>query len=133
MADCKTCSKCGEVKTLADFHRFKHSKDGRKSRCKLCNTKAANDFAAANKPRATAVKMAWYWSQPAEYRKRTAKAWNAKRGAALPDSYIATCIARQDFSASIVPKHLINLKREQLSLLRLAKQLKQAITQGENA
>lgn len=32
----KACSKCKEVKPLADFHRNKKAKDGRQSRCKIC-------------------------------------------------------------------------------------------------
>jgi len=32
----KKCSKCGISKELSEYHNFKHSKDGKKSACKLC-------------------------------------------------------------------------------------------------
>ena len=32
----KICSKCGVEKGLGEFHKFKHSKDGVKTICKLC-------------------------------------------------------------------------------------------------
>lgn len=32
----KTCTKCGEVKPLDEFHRNKASRDGRVTRCKSC-------------------------------------------------------------------------------------------------
>ena len=34
--DTKTCTGCGEVKPLADYHRKADSRDGRFSRCKVC-------------------------------------------------------------------------------------------------
>jgi hypothetical protein len=36
MKEKKKCSKCGIEKELCDFHKFIHSKDGRKGICKLC-------------------------------------------------------------------------------------------------
>jgi hypothetical protein len=36
MNEKKTCSKCGVEKGLGEFHKFKHSKDGVKTICKLC-------------------------------------------------------------------------------------------------
>lgn len=37
MADgMKRCTKCGETKALAEFHRSVSSRDGRASRCKDC-------------------------------------------------------------------------------------------------
>ena len=32
----KVCSKCGLEKDFSEFHKFKHSKDGLKSQCKVC-------------------------------------------------------------------------------------------------
>lgn len=127
----KRCSKCGQVKALDEFHRFVHSKDGRKPHCAICNTKAANQFAAENKAASTEKKMEWYRRQPEDYRKRRERAWNAKRGATLPDSYVATCVARTAFSASLVPKDVIEMKREQLSLRRLAEVMQQAANEAK--
>lgn len=128
MTDCKTCSKCGAVKALSEFHRFRRSKDGRKPRCKTCNIRDANSYAAERKSASTRKKLEWYRRQPEEYRRARERKWNAKRGATLPDSYVASCVARTDFSASIVPKEMIDMKREQLFLWRLTNELKQEIT-----
>lgn len=38
MNEKKKCSKCGVVKELSEYHKFKHSKDGVKGICKLCIT-----------------------------------------------------------------------------------------------
>ena len=35
----KYCSQCKELKTLDDFHKYKHNNDGRHSICKLCRSK----------------------------------------------------------------------------------------------
>jgi hypothetical protein len=32
----KVCSKCGLEKDFSEYHKFKHSKDGLKSQCKVC-------------------------------------------------------------------------------------------------
>lgn len=128
MEQTKKCSKCGEVKGLDEFHRFKHGKDGRKPRCKLCNTADANAYAAANKKRSTQKKMDWYRRQPETYRKARETASNRRRSSLMPDSYIATCVARQSMSASDVPPELIALKREQLAIKRMARELKKAAT-----
>ena len=37
----KECTKCGEVKALADYHKDKNSKDGHMFHCKLCRKKMA--------------------------------------------------------------------------------------------
>lgn len=123
----KKCSKCGEVKPLSEFHKFKHSKDGLKPRCKPCNIFDANKYASEHKEECTRKKMNWYRQKPEDYRKKRERASNARRGDLLPDSYIATLVARQDFSASEVPVWLINLKREQIELHRLSKRIKQTI------
>lgn len=44
----KKCSKCGEEKSLLHFHKHKQSKDGHKSRCKICNNAEVRAYALAN-------------------------------------------------------------------------------------
>lgn len=42
----KTCTQCGETKSLDDFHRLKKSKDGRNSWCRECyNAHKRNRYA----------------------------------------------------------------------------------------
>jgi hypothetical protein len=40
----KTCKKCGEPKSISEFHRDKSSKDGRSGRCKVCKNTWARDY-----------------------------------------------------------------------------------------
>lgn len=42
MTDTKTCSRCGEVKPLADFHPRSDARDGRKSHCRRCDYQRRN-------------------------------------------------------------------------------------------
>lgn len=36
--DSKTCTKCHETKTLSEYHRNSHSRDGRHNQCRTCRT-----------------------------------------------------------------------------------------------
>lgn len=45
----KNCTKCGEVKPLEEFHRYKASPDGRKPRCKVCNCAEALKYQENNR------------------------------------------------------------------------------------
>lgn len=45
----KKCSKCGEVKSLLHFHKHKQSKDGHKSRCKVCNIAESKAYVEQNR------------------------------------------------------------------------------------
>jgi 5-methylcytosine-specific restriction endonuclease McrA len=40
----KKCSKCGEVKSLSEFPKYKKSKDGLLARCRLCENKRAREY-----------------------------------------------------------------------------------------
>lgn len=56
----KVCLKCNLEKPFSDFHNWKYSKDGKKSYCKICNTKNAVDYAKRN-PEKTALRVnAWH-------------------------------------------------------------------------
>jgi hypothetical protein len=44
----KTCTACGQEKRLGEFHRSNRSRDGHKSKCKLCRSASAKlDYAKA--------------------------------------------------------------------------------------
>ena len=51
----KTCTRCGETKSLDDFHRQKSKPDGRRSHCKVCRAAEyldnADDLKAAARER----------------------------------------------------------------------------------
>lgn len=46
----KRCSKCREVKLMDEFHRTKHKKDGRNSKCKACLSKIHKERAYGVSP-----------------------------------------------------------------------------------
>ena len=45
----KKCSKCGEVKSIDDFHKSKIYKDGHKYQCAICSSEYAKKHRAKNK------------------------------------------------------------------------------------
>lgn len=45
----KVCTKCSENKSLDKFHSDKSAKDGRKQKCKPCNTAASREWYEANR------------------------------------------------------------------------------------
>lgn len=55
----KICTKCRLQKPLDQFHKFKHSKDGLKSRCKECNTRDAVEYAQRNHEKTAARIAEW--------------------------------------------------------------------------
>ncbi len=73
----KTCTKCGIEKTLDDFHRWKQSKDGRKSRCKACNTADSSAWQVANKERYLTRYKEWA-EKNRDKTRANSKNWNAR-------------------------------------------------------
>ena len=47
----KTCGKCGQEKTLSEFHRSSSKKDGVQAHCKVCSLKRATKWNADNRDR----------------------------------------------------------------------------------
>ena len=45
----KECSKCNNIKPLDEFHKNKGSKDGYRSKCKLCVKEYTKDYNNKNK------------------------------------------------------------------------------------
>ena len=44
MSDLKSCGRCGELKPLAEFHRFKGNKYGRQAYCKACAAESNKEW-----------------------------------------------------------------------------------------
>lgn len=66
----KECTKCGEVKSLSDFHKAKNCKDGHQSRCKSC----ANKNALANYHENREARLTNKRANAAKHRTRNSKA-----------------------------------------------------------
>jgi hypothetical protein len=45
----KICTKCDLEKDINEFHKFKHSKDGYKTICKICSSKTSKKYVKENK------------------------------------------------------------------------------------
>jgi hypothetical protein len=149
MSDTKKCSKCGEVKGLGEFYRSKTGTHGRHAYCKDCGiaySKTRQPVAyGANRSREIARAVKWQHENADRYKSRllewqnrnrarllAAKKLDTKRRVdELSDGYVA---ARIGLRALDAPPELIALKREQLAIKRMARELKKAATQptGEN-
>lgn len=124
----KTCSKCGESKALECFYRRADGVQGRHGQCKECIDAKNRGWAVDNKVklRALNVDRRASFSEGQRERARIAAQRRAKkRQDELTDSYVSIVLG---ISPSVCPKELIQAKREQLSLHRLTKELKQEIT-----
>ena len=56
----KTCSKCGELKTLSEFNRDKSRLDGREYVCRQCKKSRAAEYISKNKKRIKRYSVEWY-------------------------------------------------------------------------
>lgn len=55
----KTCSKCGEEKTLDEFHKAKKGKNGLQSKCKTCRAEERRKHYEANKKHIAETNRKW--------------------------------------------------------------------------
>jgi hypothetical protein len=72
----KTCSRCGETKDLAEFHKDRKTKDGYCGWCRVCACAKAKAWRLAHPERAKATGAAYYRRTTAEHKARAA-AWAA--------------------------------------------------------
>lgn len=56
----KRCKKCGEVKSLDDFHKARGCRDGHRDSCKDCIRQYKKEYREANKDSIAAKKKAYY-------------------------------------------------------------------------
>lgn len=134
----KTCTKCGETKAL---EALVMSRGKPRSFCKAC--KSAYDAAcrAANPEKFSARSAAWN----AANAEKVAAYQAAYRAAYYPANFEKIAARRADYVASLSASYLssllgiptaqltpelLELKREQLSLRRLARQLKKAANES---
>lgn len=155
MTASKRCTKCGEAKPLADFHKQKLGRYGVASTSKSCvrsrskqyyeqNTKAISDrrkkwrqdnkdafltrqrkYYAANRDKCLA-----YHNKHASlnYQKvrETSRLAQARAVNNLSDGYVKQLLERA--RVADVPPEILALKREQVRLRRIANKLKRAVT-----
>lgn len=73
----KRCTKCQQVKLLTEFHRFKTSPDGHKSRCKVCNSAESVRWQQENKDRYLARYATWAETNRDKIRSNSRR-WNER-------------------------------------------------------
>jgi hypothetical protein len=84
MTTLKTCTKCGQTKTIEQFHRDRGKRDGRATQCKQCASAYHREYRKANQERLSLQQRAWREANP-ERNKAMQRAWreaNRERKAA---------------------------------------------------
>jgi len=115
----KKCTKCGEVKALTEFRRAKNRKAGFTSICKVCKKAQTKNYKAIYRDNQKKKRAKWYADNPEKVLVR-----KDKRIIEITDSLVASYLK---VSVKECPPELLELKREQLKLHRLTKQLKKEI------
>lgn len=147
----KTCTKCGGCKPVEEFARNKKKQSGIDCWCKQCHRDSTARYAKENREKVLSATRAWRAANRehrATYKRahrtpkdaQTTRDWKGlhpesvraseKRSRdRLATHYVAAKLRRQGADAS--PDYLIQLKREQLILRRLAKELQGAANQAK--
>lgn len=113
--DTKTCTKCGETKVLSAFTKNKSKRGGLQSHCKACTAAESAAWRAANRDKIKAQ----YAANPGKFKAKN-RAGNAKQREGLTPSYIAHVLRT---STKELTPELLELKRQQIELHRLQRQL----------
>jgi hypothetical protein len=142
----KMCKKCGECKPLDQFYRHESGRDGYRNHCKTCVCSRVSLYAKGN-PRVLEAKRAYRTSKPEQIKalmraaylrrkqdyKDASRKWQAKNRAALGDAYLRAILAATTGVSRLSVSHeLVELKREQLTLHRLAKELEGAAKKAKD-
>lgn len=121
-AETKSCTKCGQVKPLDEFHRDKNRKDGRCPHCRMCAITAAVKYNRAhpkrhaiqqarwqrqNRARARAASARWYDAHYATWRAKNHKrprAYEKARKKKYPEKVNADTARRRAMKLHATPK-----------------------------
>lgn len=129
----KTCTKCGETKGLGEFYRDLAKTNGLSSRCRQCCKKQSVSWQRANPQRAREIgreaDKKWARRHPEKVRDKSRRRQHRRDISPISDRYVTRLL----FGTTTVqaPPTLINLKREQIRLHRLVRQLEQATTEQQ--
>lgn len=76
----KFCTGCGEYKPLEGYHRQSDTRDGRRTRCRVCVSDQATEYRARNRDELR-VKAAEYRARPGnrERARATTAAWRKRK------------------------------------------------------
>lgn len=124
----KTCVRCRQEKSLDSFYRNNRSSDGRAYACKECKKLArSKDVSRRNYEKRKTTVSAYYKERYAsggdESREASRLAAKAASGE-LSDAYIRRLITqRSSLLPKNIPSSLVAVKRLQVQILRLAKEI----------
>ena len=117
----KQCTRCKEIKDVSKFHRKRKYnsfiKAGYQSVCKICNSIICK---MKNKISCNQEKWSeYYYKDIKKSRKRKRQIKFIARNS-LSDQYIKELLIRRtDLKTSDIPDDLVELKREQLKIIRI--------------
>lgn len=132
ISETKVCTKCEVEKMLAEFSKHKLGKYGVSSICKVCNRISSRSAYVMKNPNAKKYKVEGNAKTKAQRQKEyinrhplshenLREKWRRSRKN-LSAHYVKSLIGIAD-----CPPELVELKREQIRIRRLAKQLKEEI------
>ena len=138
----KACTKCGVVKPLSEFYFYK-PRNYYWTMCNLCKKENNRRWQKENE---NSARQKRYRDNNREAIKKSKERWDSKNRdkirerlkknalknrKQLTSPYIICLLTNQGFFPDQITPELIELKREQLEMTRLARQLKQAVRDNQ--
>ena len=117
MADCKRCSKCGEVKALECFYRKTAASDGLQSHCKACHLDQKHNWDEKNRE----VMRRWRAGNRDHVAAYT-REWQAVQRKLVTRSYVLRQLRKQLPSDAHIPAALVEAKGLHMKIKRLLKE-----------
>lgn len=127
----KVCTRCGEAKLLTEFYADTRYVGGYVHTCKPCYARRHAAWVSKNKDRVRALSKKHYDRTPPELRNQAARAYAEKDRLTLSDSYVKKALVQGSaLKWRDVTPEMVEMKRHQLFLNRLARKLKKAANES---
>lgn len=121
----KKCTKCGKHKPLDAYYADRRNKDGRVSECKDCFAARSRGVYEKRKNQYVERSMKWRADNRERYLQGVRRQ-TVRQVSSLSDKYVVACLRQCGINVRQIPSALMEVKREQLRLHRLAKEMQQA-------
>jgi len=118
----KRCKDCGKEKELSEFYNSKSGRDGKYAFCKSCHNARNVQYAVNSSFDKKAAEKKWKMKHPGRQKRYFTKCYT--QGAPC---FIANALG---ITMTQLTPELLELKRAQLEMLRLTRQLKKEIQNG---
>jgi hypothetical protein len=120
----KTCRGCGRNLPLDDFPSELRVKSGLGARCKLCKSRACVAWRSTHEDATRKHRDDVARYQRTRAGKESVRSANRKMSATLTDAYVCNQIG---ISVKNAPAWLVQMERERISILRMAKEIRKTI------